>query len=216
MLKGMCAAAVLLAIVGCGGATKSSTVVGEGGGRFPDRTFTEWVSYADQLSVVLVVAEAEEAPAPADVARGEGYISRTVTLRVEQTLWRRAGAPAVTGEIPVVTSGWVLQEGERRPFAIGGGPRLEVGRRYVAPLVRAARDGVAWTPLSVESTLPLGIAGITTEGVLGAPSSLAKGLEGSSPSDLAAILRRTRPDPVAARHFDLPPDARVKASFGAG
>ena len=148
------------------------------------------------------------------MARGEGYISRTVTLRVEQTLWRRAGAPSVTWEIPAVTSGWVLQNGERRPFAIGGGPRLEVGERYVAPLVRAARDGAAWTPLSAESTLPLGAAGITTDGMLGAPSPLAKGLEGTSPNDLAAILRRTPPDPVAARNFDLPPDARVKASFG--
>ena len=215
MLKGMCAAVVLLFIVGCGGST-SSTVVGEGAGRFPDRDFTDWVSYADQLSVVLVVAETAEAPAPVVVAHGEGYISRTVTLRVEQTLWRRAGAPTVTGEIPVVTSGWVLEEGQRRPFAIGGGPRLEVGGRYLAPLVRAERDGVAWTPLSVESTLPLADTGITAAGVLGAPSPLVRGLVGRSPSDLAAILRRTAPDPVAARNFDLATDARVRASFGAG
>jgi hypothetical protein len=201
-----------VSLAACGGSTSSSSLVaGEASGRFLDESYSDWVSFADQLSVFSVVAEEEETPAPEVVERGEGYISRTVTLRIERTLWRRRGAPAAHGRIRVITAGWILEGGERHPYAIWGGPRLEVGMRYLAPLVRAPRDGVDWTPLSDGSTLPLTGNAITVAGVVGVPSAIAASLNGRSPDEVAAIVDRTPPDPVAEKYADLDPDARVQA-----
>jgi hypothetical protein len=36
-------------------------------------------------------------------------------------------------------------------------------------------------------------------------------LRGSTPEDVAALLARTPADPIAVKHFDLDPDARVQA-----
>ena len=196
---------------GCGGSSSSSLVVGHGSGRFPSEALTDWVSYADQLSVVTVLAE-EQLPADnGTLERGEGYLGRAVTLRVGRTLWRRPGAPEAPGTIRVITYGWVLEDGVRHEFAGWGGPRLEVGARYLAPLVRAPRDGAEWTPLSVESTLPLDGGTITTAGVVGRPSAIANAMRGAAPERLGAILRRTAPAALAARYSHLAPDERVRA-----
>lgn len=201
----------VVAFAASGGGSSPRLVVGEGSDRFLDETLTDWVSYADQLSVFTVLAEDEEEPPAEVLAGGEGYISRTVTLRIEKTLWKRAAAPSADGTVRVITDGWVLENGERHPFAIWGGPRLEVGNTYLAPLVRAPRDGAEWTPLSAASTLPLQGNAVTGEGIVGIPSLIAKALNGKSPTGLAVTLERTAPDPVAAKYFDLDPDARVRA-----
>jgi hypothetical protein len=188
------------------GSPSSSVVALDGGSaRFPSATLTDWVSYGDQVSIVSVAAEEE-------LGRGsDGYLGRVVTLRIEKTIWQRRGAPSADGTVRVVTWGWAIDDGERRPVAAWGGPRLEVGARYVTPLVRAPRDGVAWTALADDSTLPLDGDVVTTAGVLGVPSLLAKDLRGKSVEELATMLARTPPDPIAAKYFDVPPDERVQA-----
>ncbi|HKH17072.1 MAG TPA: hypothetical protein VKA57_06065 [Solirubrobacteraceae bacterium] len=205
----LCILPVVAFAAGCG--AERSVVVGEGSDRFLDETFADWVSFADQLSIVSVVAEEAEPPSADVLEHGEGYISRTVTLQVEKTLWRRDGAPSAQGGIRVVTDGWVLEGGELHRFAIWGGPRLEVGGRYLAPLVRAPRDGAEWTPLSAASTLPLEGDTITTAGIVGHPSAIADAMRGKASERLAEVLARTPPDAIAAKHFGLDPDARVQA-----
>ena len=209
----LCILPAIAFAAGCG--SERSFVVGEGSDRFLDETFSDWVSFADQLSIVSVVAEEEEPPPAEVLALGEGYISRTVTLQVEKTLWRRGGAPSAPAGIRVITDGWVLERGERHPFAIWGGPRLEVGGRYLAPLVRAPRDGAEWTPLSAASTLPLDGDTITTSAIVGPPSAIAHAMRGKAADKLAEALARTPPRPVAAKHFGLDPDARVQAVLDA-
>jgi hypothetical protein len=201
------------ALAAYGGSSSSSSrlVVGEGSGRFLSERFSDWVSYADQLSIVSVIREEELAADNGTFERGEGYIGRAATLRVERTLWRRAGAPSAADTIRVITYGWVLQDWKRHSFAGWGGPRLEVGGRYLTPLVRAPRDGADWTPLSVESTLPLAGSSITTTGIVGLPSPIAKSMNGKSPEALAQILAHTQPDPIAAKYWNLGPDERVHA-----
>jgi hypothetical protein len=211
------AAAVSLILIGVvawilvsnGSSSPALVVVSGGSGRFPSETLTDWVSYGDQVSVVSVVGE-EALPAEV-IEPGSSYVPRSVVLRVERTIWRRRGAPSAEGMIRVITYGWSVRDGKRHPVAGWGGPRLEVGKRYVTPLVRAPRDGVDWTPLAVESTLPLDGDVITTAGVVGAPSSIAKEMTGRPVDDLATSLARTRPDPIAAKYFDLPPDQRWQA-----
>lgn len=85
----------------------------------------------------------------------------------------------------------------------------------MAPLVRAPRNGVEWTPLSGGATLPLDGDVITTAGIRD-PSQMAEMLEGKSVDELTGILASTPPDPVAARYFHLGPDARVRAVLREG
>lgn len=222
----LAAAALPLIVVGVAAWTllsnssPSPVVVGGAGAssRFPSETFTDWVSYSDQVSVFSVVREEEIRP-PAvdlkrDLAEGTSYLGRLVTLRIGRTIWRREGAPSTGATIRVITWGWALNEnGERRPAAPWGGPRLEIGTRYVAPLVRAPRDGVAWTPLADDATLPLDGDVITTARIEGNPSPIAERVSGKSVGALGHILARTPTDPVAKKYRHLAPDARVQAVF---
>jgi hypothetical protein len=174
---------------------------------------TDWVSYADQVSVFTVVSE-EDLPESSDPNVNGGYFGRAVTLRIEKTIWRRDGAPSADETIRVITWGWSENDsGERRPTVASGGPRLEVGARYVAPLVRAPRDGADWTPLSHGATLPLEGNAITTEGVYGNPSQIARRMRGQAVDKLAAVLARTTPDPLAVKYRHLPPEQRWHAVY---
>ena len=200
----------LAALAACGGSTPSaSLVVGEGSDRFPSETLSDVSSYADQLSVVTVVDESEIAPPSEVVERGEGYVGRTVTLRIEQTVWKRKGGPTARGTIRTTVQGWVLQDGVRRPFAVAGGPRLELGGRYLAPLLRVS--GNEWITLSSGATLPLEGDVATTAGVAGHASPIGEAMQGKSVSDVADLLARTPADPVAAKYAHLEPDERLKA-----
>jgi hypothetical protein len=207
--------AVLAALAGCGGSSSSDLLVVEAGtsDRFPSETFTDWVSYADQASVFTVVGE-EALPESSDPNVHGGYFGRAVTLRIDQTIWRREGAPSADGSFRVITWGWEEDDrGERRPTAAPGGPRLEVGSRYVAPLVRAPRDGADWTPLSHGATLQLEGDVITTEGIVGDASPIAKRMKGQSVDNLGAVLARTPPDPLAVKYSHLAPEQRWQAVY---
>jgi hypothetical protein len=204
--------ALSLALAACGGGSSpsaSSVVVGEGSDRFPSETLVDWASYADQLSVVTVVDESEITPPSEVVELGEGYIGRTVTLRIEQTVWSRKGGPTARGTIRTTVQGWVLQDGVRRPFAVAGGPRLEVGGRYLAPLLRVT--GNDWITLSTGATLPLDGDVATTAGVAGHPSPVGEAMRGKSIADVAELLATTPADPIAAKYAQLEPDERLKA-----
>ena len=183
----------------------SVLAVDGGSARFPSASLTHWVSYSDQVSVVSVVDEE-----PLARAR-DGYLGRLVTLRIEQTIWRREGAPEAADDIRVLTWGWSVEQGERRPIAPWGGARLEVGSRYVSPLVRAPASGVEWTPLADDSVLPLDGNVVTTRGILGRSTLLVRRLAGKSVDELATMLARARADPVAAKYFHLAPDQRLRA-----
>lgn len=195
------------------GPSTPSLVVGHGADRFPDESLSDWVSFADQLSAVTVIRE-EEAPDDDVLSRGEGYISRTVTLSVENTFWNRPGAPSVSGTFDVITDGWLMADGRRAPFALEGGPRLEVGSTYLVPLVRAPRDGAEWTPLSTGSTLEMEGDAISIDDVAGEPGAIARSLVGASGARVGAILHATAPDPGVVGLLDLPPDARAEAVVG--
>jgi hypothetical protein len=199
-------------------ASSSVIVTNGGGGRFPAETFTDWVSYSDQVSLVSIVGEHA---LPAEMIEpGDSYVPRIVDVRIDDTIWRRREAPAAEGVVRVLTYGWALRDGEGRPVGASGGPRLTIGQRYLMPLVRAPRDGVEWTPLAVESTLPLDGNTVTLSGILGTPSLLARDMAGRQVSEVESILSRTKPDPVAAKYFDRPPDQRWQAvrreKFGGG
>lgn len=93
--------------------------------RYPFRTPEDWTTYADHVVVATVVAEK-----PGEKF-GSGRL-RTLTVRVDETLWSSAKPRrAVPGSFTIKnTWGW---DGETR-IAIEKRSRLEVGHTYVLPL----------------------------------------------------------------------------------
>lgn len=197
--------------------------------RWPSQTLVDWAGFADQLSVVTVVDERDLPPVPGqDPSADDGYVGREVSLRVERTLWRRPGAPTVAAEesiIRIVALGSARDErGEQTPFATLDAARLEVGQRYLIPLLRAAgaddEGGRAsdseWAVLAQSAILTLDGDTVTSRVEGGTPSPAAQALDGESVERAGEIVARTSPTPAAERNAELPPDARSDAVQRAG
>ena len=180
---------------------------------FPGETLEDWVSYGDQLSVVSVL-DSTGPETPRDYKDQGGLIGRTITIRVDRTLWRRAGAHALRGRTRIQAWGWMMESDQvpdspRRPIVVEGAPRMEAGRRYLAVLVRSHGE---WSPLTDGAVMTVDDSGVVTSAVpAGDPVPGAAALRGRTVAGAGAVLARTAPDPVAARHFDLPPPARYRA-----
>ena len=168
----------------------------------PNQSLTDWVSYANQVSVVTVLSEAEIEP-PSEVrSRKEGYIGRTVMLRIDDTLWTAPGVSAVQGQISMTVIGWHLKGDRKIPF----GGRLEAGMTYVMPIASIKGQ---WADASV--TAPVPVAGPVVAASVKDGNSWTRELAGVSLSALSARLAATPPDPVAARFADLPGGERADA-----
>jgi len=212
-----CSAAVAAALLvaGCSedsGGGPPATVALEATERFPGQTVRDWKSYADHVAVYTVTSEREIPAAPEEVARGEGLVGREVTLRIDRTLWSAPEAPALPSEITMTAPGWVLVEGERREVALHDGPRVTVGGRYLAPLVRV-EDGPApeWWPLTIGSQIQLNGERLAAAPADPAGNSPRDELAGRSVEEARTIVTRQKPDPAAARHRELRPTQRLEA-----
>ncbi|MGC3000160.1 hypothetical protein ACPF8X_17785 [Streptomyces sp. G35A] len=200
----------------------------------PSFTATDWVSYSDQAAVVRVTAEHED-PAGVDeeeAEAGEGYLSRSVDLRVKERVWSRPGAPALPGVLSVTAHGWEVKGDTRRPMAPRHASRLEVGHDYLVTFARFS--GGEWAPLGSGGALPYD-AGRIGQGefegedvdvdayraalerrlVPGSEEPLAYRTAGKPAAELRNLLRNTPPDATAARYFDLDPLARHEKAAGA-
>lgn len=168
----------------------------------PNQSLADWVSYAHQVSVVSVVSEAEIEPPPEVRARKEGYIGRTVTVRLEDTLWVAPGAEALSGELTMTVIGWHLKGDRKLPF----GGRLEVGNRYLVPL--ASIKG-RWAGMTVGN--PVLVEDTRVAMRLREAKSWISELAGVSLADVRKRLAETAPDPVAVRFAHLPGGERAEA-----
>lgn len=214
ILSGVGLVVVLLLAVGCGGAGDSPEVIGDGGGRFPADTLEDWKSYADHVVVYSVVAENEVPPDPQEQERGEGMVGRTVNLRVEEILWSAQRGPDLPNEVSMRVAGWALEDGVRRRFRLHGSPRVELGQRFLAPLVRVEEPFVEWWPLSTSAVVPVVDGRIQTDDTLDNP--VGKEFAGHAISALDESLARQDPDPLAAKHQELRPTERVEAVLAEG
>jgi hypothetical protein len=171
-----------------GSAAASGTeriVYGEGLVAFPQDTASNVVSQADR--VVLVTAEAateirDNAPST-QAAAGDGLINRNVTFRVDRTLWRPAGAKALTGRFSAVETGWVVHNFRRSRFVLRGSPWIQVGSQYVMPV---AFEGGAWQPLMPLAVFPYASEVVSPANTQDTP--LAKRLSGTSLEEVAAVF----------------------------
>jgi hypothetical protein len=215
MLRARLAAACVLitCAYGCGDAEEFS-VLRSPDYALPGQTLEDWVSYGDQLSVISVTDEREAGLMSAST-KSKGVVTREVELTLRRTLWRRAGAPRADRRFRVDVLGWSYRGDRDSPTARSKlveehAPRLEVGHRYLAVLVRLGGD---WTPLRGSAVMTLSGNVVTSEVIEGEPEPAASRLRGATLAQAAALVSSTPPDPAAARHFDLPPRRRLQAAL---
>jgi hypothetical protein len=73
--------------------SQPDVIMARGTDHLPSQTATDWTSYADQVVVVTAAAQQSVPPTQQELARGEGVIGRTVTLKIDKVLWSRDDAP---------------------------------------------------------------------------------------------------------------------------
>jgi hypothetical protein len=179
----------------------------EGSDSFESRELRDWVSYADQISVARVASETAIPPSADDVAGGldKKFLGRRIHIVIERNLWVAPGVTPRT-EFDGVGPGWSLDhEGNKHPITPADSLRLELGDRVVMPISRDAEGGP--TLLSPHAIVPVSgkLHGLQNSHNLD-PS--VKALKGKSFDEMAEILSRTEPDPIAAKYMDLPPYQR--------
>lgn len=176
---------------------------------WPQETLRDAVTYADQVSVVVVRSERALETDPERIDRDGGLVGREVVVEVEETIWRRPGAPELRGSEPMFVWGWMVQGELWRPI-VAGGPRLEVGGRYLVGLAEA--EPGTWGQFADGFTLPLDGDRVAAPEGIEPTSRYAKAFAGLALAEVAARLEETPPDPRAAPFAHLPPERRWNAA----
>ena len=182
-------------LAGCGSARTGVSVIPKAALDYtlPGETIVDWVQHGDQLSVLSVTHETPPATWPAYRNSG-GLVGRKVTVRIERTLWRRAGAPHAARELRFGVWGWMYDDDQnpqssRAELVAEGTTRMEVGRRYLAVLVRWRGH---WMPLRDSAVMTLSPDGrVTSEVYDGEPSDGARALRGRTLPEAASLMTDT-------------------------
>jgi hypothetical protein len=185
-------------------------IVGHGAALFPDTSLTDWRSYADQLAVVSVLSEEQLELDPEVQRAGEGYVTRSLRVRIEVSLWTAPGVSARSGEIRMHALGWILKRGELIEFGVHNAPRLVPGARYVIPLVYFDESSVY--KLASGAVIPFPGDQLAAEDVrVWGQGATARELSGRPLADIAAALEAAPVDPVVENFRSLPPRERRRA-----
>jgi hypothetical protein len=159
----------------------------------PDTSYTTGTlhdlrSFSDAVAIVRGVSE--RTPRPPDGPEGwAGRIGRHVDVRVERVLWRRPNAPEPPRSFTFGDLGWTGTPKHRHPLKGCRETRLELGRRYLAPVVR---DGGTWYPLF---TTRMRLRGnLVVGGVdLGEPENSHRALQGRTIGEAVRAIATARP-----------------------
>jgi hypothetical protein len=179
-----------------------------GASKFAAETLRDVRSYSDAFAIVRGVRE-EVPPTPEGPEGWAGFIGRTVTVRVERVLWRRPKAPEPPRTFAFSDWGWFGTLERPVPARVCGGTRMEIGRRYLAPLARL-RDST-WFPFD-EVRLRLE-NGRLVGGVDGGEPNIAhSALIGRPIADAVSTLARTHPYRAVVRNPRLDPARRWQAA----
>jgi hypothetical protein len=204
------AAVALLAVFGGAGNNRQGDIAADAAALFPYDTASDVVSYADQIALVTAVSSADHPDENVDPeqAKADGWmVGRDITFHVDQVVWHRDGAPLLTGDFSSLTAGWwVRPDGTKHKFKLGGTAWVELGDRFLAPL---ALDNGAWSMMWPFDTFPVKggvLAPLDTQ-----HGELADRIAGLDLAKAGQVFAAARPDPLAARHFDLGARARARA-----
>jgi hypothetical protein len=179
---------------------------------FPSDTASDVVSYADHVALVTAITETDAPSTAASTSSpgGEHVVMRTITFRVDRTLWSRPDAPTAPKHLTALWWGWLLRDGKRTPFIVHGAPAVFLGARYVMPI---AYDGTTFSAIQPFAVFRVGRNGITPEEQ---DTPLARVLAGASLDGVSALFSAAEPDPVAEQHRNLLPRARLAAVIADG
>jgi hypothetical protein len=213
----LAAAAVLCLAVGlgsgCGGGETSPYRTLSGLDALPDHTLEDWVSYSDAVVVAEIVSEDGESElSPDELASGEGLTVRYVTARVGEVVWTQddVQADAVPRGLSIDAPGWLYSEGNKTPYVMDDGIRLEVGESFLMPI--AEFDSGGWGPIGFGTPVRgEQVSGLDVEEPAGQVESASSELSGMDTAEVASELAATPPDPVAAENADLDPLGRYRA-----
>ena len=158
-------------------------------GIFPFEGISDWVTYANQISVVEIINEKRLRP---EVGPESDHIPRLVTARVERNLWSKDGYPAK--EVQFIANGWIAKDGKELPIWPSEGLRLLVGGRYVLPLFESSGE---WGVLTTSSIIPL--KGELVHHDFEPASRAAEALTGISMDALERDINVVLPDPLATQ-----------------
>jgi hypothetical protein len=210
-------AVVALSVIACGrnsnDASSGEPIVDVAAAeRLPADDLADWVSYADAVIAVTVTNEVELPPSPEEAATGEGLLVRDVTVQVDDMLWSHPRARNLPAEGFVFTTlGWTIDDGSKTPARAEGAERLEVGGRYVMPIVYWTQDD-QWGPIAPSAVVRLDadnrLPAASLEGRLEDATVPTSGL---ALADLSGMLASTAPDPVAEANRDVDPVTRYNA-----
>ncbi|MEE1942428.1 hypothetical protein V1L54_24005 [Streptomyces sp. TRM 70361] len=207
-------------------------VVGHAADHLPNQTAEDWVTHADHVIVVSAVSERQIPPTQQELDRGEGVIGRNVTLRIDEVLWSRDGAPKPaprTWDYSAV--GWQFTDGDtgnRTELAMHDRPRVEVGHTYIMAVVwEQARCSpgdpeapAQWRGLGEGSEIPYdtGVIGTgeqegRTQRADEAATAVARGTEAGADDGLEERLAgREAAELVAELKAARPGDTRQRAA----
>jgi hypothetical protein len=164
-------------------------------------------SFSDAMAIVKAVKE-EVPPAPEGPEGWAGVIGRVVTVRVERVLWRRPKAPTPPEAFRFSDWGWFGSQKAPVPARVCGITRMELGRRYLAPIARLR--GGTWYPFE-EARLRLDGRRVVGGVDGGEPNIAHKALVGRSIRGAVGVLARTQPYRAVVRHPRLDPARRWQA-----
>jgi len=161
---------------------------------FPSDDLVDWVTYPSQISVVTVVDETEQPPSPLTTTSPSDnvLVNRILTLRIDRTLWSAPGATPEADTVRIEAWGWLIKNDKRVKFGAGDGPRLEVGRTYMIPLVPF---GGGWIPLSFSTVTPVVDGAVSVGPEVSNPAT--KRLDGATLDELTTLFASTKPGQAA-------------------
>lgn len=214
-------AAVALLAAGCGdsrpsqaGSTSAADASAHASAHeaIPFESLTDWVSYGTAVAAIRVVSEDDTPPEYGDDGDDVVVVGRIVTIEVETVIW---GEGPATGRASFITDTYVEKKGKagRARLAPEHGSRLEVGRRYVAALMRnesihsVVPDDGGWSLLNSGSVIPLKANVLAPDPATAVEPAMA--LAGLTVDELRARLTDTAPDPLAVEFAHLEPLERA-------
>ena len=191
------AAAVLAGLAAGAGPAQEPSCSGGGTSAWTTAALADWVSFSDQVAVIAVLAE-KRSPPPDGPEGYAGLIGRRVTVLIEETLWRRRGAPRAPERFTFTDWGWSGTVDDPRPIRVCDGARLEVGRHYLAPLTRRG-EWFAWTDGRLLLDGDRVVGGVDG----GEPTFAHHELAGRSVEAATRVVKRAAPYRAAVRHRRL-------------
>ncbi|HEV7846939.1 MAG TPA: hypothetical protein VGO83_11830, partial [Thermoleophilaceae bacterium] len=165
-------------------------------------------SFSDAVAIVRGVSE--RTPPPPDGPEGwAGLIARDVDVRVERVLWRRPNAPEPPRSFTFGDLGWTGTLKHRKPWKGCRDTRMELGRRYLAPVVR--HNGT-WYPFF---TTRMRLRGnLVVGGVdLGEPENSHRALQGRTIAEAVRAIATARPYRAVVLHPQGSPAQRWQRAY---